>query len=51
MTGVCTDAMAGQLCRYVCTTDACSGDVELRCTEDGTWVGGNLPSCESNGSH
>lgn len=33
--------------RYVCTTDTCSGDVELTCTSDGTWQGGNLPSCDS----
>lgn len=44
------DASAGNVCRYVCTNyDTCSGDVELTCTEDGTWTGGNLPSCESNG--
>ena len=50
MTGVCVDAIAGQVCRYVCTNyETCSGDVELTCSEDGTWQGGNLPSCESNG--
>ena len=50
MTGICMDAVAGNVCRYVCTNyETCSGDVELTCTEDGTWIGGNLPSCESNG--
>lgn len=52
MTGVCIDAVAGNICRYVCTNyETCSGDVELTCGDDGTWTGGNLPSCESNGKN